>query len=218
MPTLKEMREVYQLPEETDPTYDYKKSLLLWYTDHYLPVAAGLEYYGPTIRYYKMAIEATKVEGVKTHLVTKESEAMGLLMYENCLEKWKEIVDMKSKDPDWKVPDWNKEDEDTWKYHKTQWSDGKSGQVAGGGWKPAAYTAFNKYIGHFKKFRAEDKKNKWVIHKLCLQMMREANEITATVYSKKRSRSKKDAAPAPIYDDIEELSDDFSVHSEGSAD
>ena len=58
--------------------------------------------------------------------------------------------------------------------------------------------------------------NKWAKLKEGLRLIRAANEITSSKYTKKRNRSGKAKPAAPTYVDIEEMSDDYSVHSECS--
>jgi len=210
------MKTVYDLPDALDDTYARKKDLIIWYMDVYLPYAVGVENYGPTVRYWKLPINAMDVNGEKKPICSRQGEAMGLLVYHNCLPKWEHIVPEKAKDCDWKAPDYDKEDERTHKWHVTEWSDGKSGQVPGGGWKPDAYVEFNNYNKHVRKFRKDDKANKWAKLKEGLRLIRAANEITSSKYTKKRNRSGKAKPAAPTYVDIEEMSDDYSVHSECS--
>lgn len=217
LPTLEDIKNVYNLPEdEEDATYNYKKDLLIWYMDVYLPYAVGVENYGPTVRYWKLPISSMEVDGVRKPLCPRQGEAMGMLLYHNCLPKWTHICPEKAKDWEWKAPDYVKDDPETHKYHITEWSDGKSGQVTGGGWKPDAYVQFNVYNQHIRKIRKDDKANGWAKLRQGLKLMRNEHGITTKKYSKKRGRSTKPTREAPVYVDIEEMSDEYSVHSDVS--
>ena len=83
LPTLKEMENVYCLPEKTHATYEWRKMLLYWYQEEWLVKFAGYDYFGPNQRNYKTSVESTVHNGHKAVCVTKESEAMGLLTFAN---------------------------------------------------------------------------------------------------------------------------------------
>lgn len=118
----------------------------LWYVDVWLPAVADYTCYNPDIRWYQKMYEPITVKGDQYAAVSIQSESFGWLLYENCYEKWLHIVPQKAKDRKWKAPKYNKDDEDTHKYHLCKWSDCRTGQVKGGGWKPGAYTQFNKNL------------------------------------------------------------------------
>lgn len=210
------MKNVYDLPDEADDTYQAKKELLIWYLDVYLPYAVGVENYGPTVRYWKLPIQSMEIDGVKKPVCPRQGEAFGLLVYHNCLPKWQHICPEKAKDWEWKAPEFDKHNPETHKYYITEWSDGKSGQVPGGGWKPAAYVQFNEYQKHVRNFRKADKEAKWAKLKAGLMLLRAEHNIISKKYSKKRSRNAKPKAPAPLYVDIADMSDAMSVNSECS--
>ena len=222
MPTLDDLKTVYDLPPDTDPKYNEKKDILLWYFDSYLPAAAGNKAYGPTVRYYKRSTKSVKIGGLRLAVIPMQVEAFGILVFENCLPKWQHICPKKAEDPTWTVPKQKKDDPANDKYHVTKWSDGKIGQVQGGGWSQEGYDAFNHYLTHVSKIRADDKANSWTIHNFALQLMRTENGITedAPAPSKKRKRGKNAQLaphnPGPKWD-MPEVEDTFSVGSEISS-
>ena len=87
--------------------------------------------------------DSVKIGGVNVARVPMQSEAFGLLNYENGFPKWLTTVPLKAKDPSWTTPPYKKSDPHTYKYHCTKWSDSKSGQIKGGGWKKEAYAVYN---------------------------------------------------------------------------
>ena len=103
---------MYNIPDKTDPTYQGKIEVLLWYADIYLLAAAGLTLYGKYNCCYKMMSEAVDLPNKKHRvpMVPVEAEAFGWLMFENCQEKWKVIVPMKAKNPRWSIPQFSKDD------------------------------------------------------------------------------------------------------------
>ena len=190
MPTVEELDNVYTLPAPGHTTYAAKRELLLWYVDHLLPHAVGLDHYGPTIRQYKMPIAQVMINGKRKPFVTVKSEAFGRVMFANCRPKWMIIIPLKLQDEDWVIPAYSKDDNSTHPYHNTEWSNSRSGQVKGGGWEPGAYVASNKYIESIKGFRKEDHGKKWIMNKMILKGIRTEHKVTAKDHSKKRKRGK----------------------------
>ena len=215
------MKNVHDLPPDTDAKYEEKKAILLWYYDVYLPAAAGKEAYGPTVRYYKRSTKACKVGGIRMPIIPLEVEAFGLLVFQNCFPKWQHMCPMEAKDSSWKVTKLDKNDKANAKYFVTEWTDGKTGQIQGGGWTQEGYNAFSDLISHVDKGRAADKANKWAVHELALELMRNEHGITDTSPpSKKRKRSGKvvleDFKPGPKFIKPE-VEDAYSVGSEDSS-
>ena len=84
-----------------------------------------------------------------------------MVIVKNCHTKWSLIIPEKLKDDDWEIPAYDKDKLATHKFHKTLWSDGRTGQVKGGGWAPEAYDALSEYITKIKAFCKADKANGW---------------------------------------------------------
>ena len=140
---MEEVKDVYRFVKPNDESYGRKSKLFLWCVDKWLPAVAGFDCCGPKIRKFKMPTQNVEVmKGVKKIAVSTDSEAFGLVVLENCRDKWSHIIPKKHEDPDWKPPAYDKEKAETHKWCKTLWSDNKVGQVKGGGWAPEAYTKF----------------------------------------------------------------------------
>ena len=221
MVTVEDLKTVYELPADTDAKYDEKKRILLWYFDYYLPAAAGKEAYGPLTRYYKRSTKGCKVEGRAMAVIPQEVEAFGLLVFENCWPKWQHICPKEAEDPSFSVTQLNRNNKANEKYFETKWTDGKTGQVQGGGWSQEGYNAYNDLIKHVSKIREDDKKNRWAVHELALELMRTEHGITEAnpAPTKKRKRGKAALAeynPGPKWEQPE-VEDTWSVGSEGSS-
>lgn len=223
MPTVDDLKTVYNLPPSTDDTYEEKKAVLLWYFDVYLPAAAGNDVYGPTVRYYKRSTKAIKVGGKVMPVITLQVEAFGLLVFENCLPKWTHICPKKAQDGGWSIPTRSKNKPENEKYWVTKWTDGKTGQIQGGGWTQDGYDEFSAYVKHVSEVRSKDKEHGWAVHELALQLMREEHGITETNLAapKKRKRGGK-VALAPLKEigpswEMPDVEDTFSVGSEVSS-
>jgi hypothetical protein len=218
MPTLNDLKTVYTLPDKNDPKFEEKVNVLLWYYDNFLPKVVGFQHYNPTTRYYKKP--HIKYEGMEGPTVPLEAEAFGLIAFENCISKWNHIVPAKHKNRHWKVPTLKKKDKDykkNAKYHETKWSEQDSGQVVHGGWNPSVYTAYNQYLKDIKKFRNQDRVNKWKTHNLAFKLMRQKNKITTDSPTKKRKvRDDELVEPArksPV-EFVEEVSDEYSEYDD----
>ena len=171
-----------------------KKELFIWYFDRWLPVAAGKEWYGDKVRYYQLASSKVKVGGKGRVIVTVTSEAFGLLMWENCCDKWVKIWKKKKEEgKDAEIP--RSKDDGALEY-AGKWSDANSGQAKYGGWSDAAYERFEELKDLVKTYRDNDTTNGSPIHKYALKLMREKKGITAEEYnSKKSAKRKKKQAP-----------------------
>jgi len=78
----------------------HDRNILLWYQDRYLPVIHGLEYWGPKYRHFRLPTdkeEPMSQDKKERILCTVSSEACGLMVYENCQEKWQNIMKLKKK-------------------------------------------------------------------------------------------------------------------------
>ena len=132
-------------------------------------------------------------------MVPVEAEAFGWLMWENCLEKWTIIVPKRAKNPNWKIPQYSKHDESTThQYHKTKWTDAKTGNHQGGDWDPASYRVMSSYTTTIQGLHEADKKNRHPIQKMCLSLLQEKYHVTEKPPAKKRRRGDKKQKLAPV--------------------
>ena len=197
----------YIVPEGDDAESKKRIYFVNWYWCEFLPAAACATDFPSEFRLYNLPVQPF---GKNKIAVTKECEAFGAIVVENCYPKWKHIIPEKVKDDRWKIPEFVKEDKTTHKWYDTRWSDGRNGQVKGQGWSNEAYEELNVAIKRVKNFRKQDKANKWAALKACLVEVKKANNIALDAEGpakKKRKKSKADEPP-PVYADIEELSDD----------
>jgi hypothetical protein len=208
--------DVWNLPELEDPNYEAKLELLIWYVDVLLPAMVGHDQYGPNIRRFSMIVDKVTINNKKKPRVTVKSEAFGWVTWENCYDKWLNIIPKKNDDSDWVAPAYDKEDTSTHKWHVTKWSDQRSGQVPGGGWAPGAFTTLNARVKTILEFRRADHaaEPKWKMCKFALTQIRKKHKITEAAHSNKRKRKKTPAAMLVYEDIVDDVDDDFSVGSE----
>ena len=206
MPPAEYFDAPYTIPQATASDAKIRTEFLVWYWCHFLPAAAGVEFYPKDLVCYRLPIQPLKmVPGfekttLKGPMVTLSCEAFGLVLVRNCWDKWTHIVPQKAKDDKWPIPKWDKHDKETHKYHKTLWSDGRNGQKKGQGWTPEGYEALNQAMEKVQKFREDQKTAKWAQYKAILRLVRTANSIDAgekepPSKGKKRKRS---ASPPPV--------------------
>ena len=202
LPTLQEIQDVLNMSEEAlnAAGNEVHKQLYLWYYDEYLTHTLPKEFWGDDIRFYNLLTDTINIGGKDRVLVTVSSEAFGLLMYENCREKWIEYVKFKEKHgkkakiPTGKEPEAEK--------HLAKWSDGKEGQVKYGGWKDEAYDRYEKLKKDVKAWRKADEEAGKAGQELAKKLMREKHgKIGETPEEDKKSkgkraRKKKNHAPA----------------------
>jgi hypothetical protein len=122
--------------------YTRQVKILTWYVDQFVPMAVGVDWWGPELRPYKLMTDTTELEGKQKVLVTVTSEAFGLLQYENSRSRWINVFKWKRKNGNKKgkkVPQYNRKKPDTFVY-MAKWSDYKAGQCSG--WNPVAFQVF----------------------------------------------------------------------------
>ena len=223
MPPQEYFQNPYYLPESsTDSQHKTRKDFIVWYLDHFLLACAGKDSYKSEIKHYRMPVQLMTVKGEskKSAHVTKESEALGHVIVENCYVKWGHIVPEKAKNHKWKIPDYKKDKKETHKYHDTKWSDGRNGQIKGGGWSPGAFDALNEMIKKVKQWRSDDKQNGWKENKRALTLLKQHHGIPLeeTKPSKRRRKGQDPAVPPPVYADVAELSDSDCEDDDGPVD
>ena len=173
------MKTIYQLPNTNDPTYEKKKELLLWYYTTYLPSASdGDANFGGEIPFFYLPTDRMWLNKKERIRVESASEAFGLLVFENCREKWK--VDCQVMKDTGKKPVYKKKDPSTHKWKDldklTVWTQASGGR--GQGWKQDAVVPFNNYMKYIQNFRAEDSAKKYAFLKQIQQWAREKHGIT----------------------------------------
>jgi hypothetical protein len=173
------------------------KELFLWYYDEYLPAVLPKEFWKEDIRYYKLLTDTVNIAGKEKVLVTVTAEAFGLLVWENCREKWcnfclfKDQHGEKAPIPTGKEPGAEN--------HLAKWSDGKEGQVLYGGWKEEAYDRFEQIKKDIKAWRKADEESGKVGQRLALKLMREKHNRTgATPADDKKGKRIRKKAIAPV--------------------
>ena len=189
--------------------FEVRREFMIFYYEQWLPKTTGgtLAYqHNQEFKFFKMPIQPCKIPGEgKVPYISQESEAFGLISIKNAYAKWEHILPKKCEDADWEAPKHDKDNADTHKCYDTLWSDGRNGQLKGGGWAPAAYDALTAYINKIKKFRQDDKAAKWATNKAFLTLVRAKHNITADKPDNKRRRQSK--AATRVYNDVAELSD-----------
>ena len=85
LPELEEITSIWQIPEKTDPNYERKVELLLWYVDELIPSCVGHEQFGPNIRHYTMMVSIVNIDGKMVPQVPAKGESMGWVIYANFL-------------------------------------------------------------------------------------------------------------------------------------
>jgi len=172
------------------PENDHWKQTLLWYFDRWLPVVAGKEFWGEDRRHYKKFDETMNINGTQKAPVTVADEAFGLLVLENCREKWVEIFKFKETHPAGsKIPTSGPE---AAKF-SAKWTDSKCGSKKYGGWTKAL-DAFEEFKLALLTIRNNEKANGGPLYQFAMDLMRSAHNITGDSPGTKK-RTRKTASP-----------------------
>ena len=208
MPPADYFKDPYHIPDAQATDAKLRLDFLIWYWSHFLPAAAGVEFFPKDLVNYRLPMQPLKlVPGfekttLKGPMVTVPCEAFGLVLVKNCWPKWTHIVPQKARDDKWPIPKCNEDDESTHKYHKTLWSLSRNGQKKSQGWAPEGYTALNDSMDFLTKFREAQKKDKYTQVKGVLALVRKSNKIPAGEKNppvKGKGKKRKADTPAPVY-------------------
>jgi hypothetical protein len=151
-----------------NPDDEEVKQAMLWYSDRWLPVIAGKDFFGPNVRYYSCPTDLVLVHGEQKVAVTVTTEAFGLLVFENCRNKWMKMWEWKANNPDKAIP--NKGPiADTF---KALYTDSKVGQIPYGGWDPEAYELMEAMKKTITTFRMNDEADNKKAQLLARDLMR----------------------------------------------
>jgi hypothetical protein len=90
--------------------------------------------------------------------ITEETEAYGLLQYENCRDRWEATFNHLDQFPDAPVPQYNHNDPSTNAF-KAKWSD--DGQGSGSGWGTKAFAILDDWLEAIQHWRKAEKASKY---------------------------------------------------------
>lgn len=106
LPTTEQVLSILAMtPDQLEQTQTpLAKNILIWYVDRWLPIVIGSEYWDENNRHYKLPTDKCKItmrDGTEEErvLCTISSEAFGLLVYDNCRDKWANIMKLKAQNP-----------------------------------------------------------------------------------------------------------------------
>ena len=142
---------------------------------------------------------------------------MALVVWENCVEKWRKQFAALAQDSNFKVPKYKKDDKTTHAWHHTKWSDAYSGSIKNGGWKQGALVALNDFKKSIVDLRKADRR----IFTKARQLIRAKNNIAehVTHHSQKkrcRSTTKKVRIDGDIYSIADEVEIDPFEEPQGA--
>ena len=130
MPTPKELGQVIRrVGLEFDPEKPEENALAReffeWYWEHLLPKCVGSQNWGQSIRLYGTISQHFPPDDPKRKYITSSDEALVLLLYENCGQRFPYHAKCKAKG---ETPDAEHAN------NQSKWSNNQSGQVKWGGW------------------------------------------------------------------------------------
>ena len=164
--------------------YDNKTKMLSWYASEYLPMAVGVDTWGPTQKCNKLMTDKVMLQednsGKPKVLVPVTSEAFGQVMFKNCRKKWIAVWKYKrAHGVKAKLPKYDKEDQTTHDYEGL-WSNPRSGQVEGGGWHSDGLEYLNERMQVISAMREADKENDYVKMKLARALIQHVTDWKPT--------------------------------------
>lgn len=184
--------------DQEKASYDRKVSIQKWYLDSYLPTVVGVEWWGLQIRPYKLMTDTTEVKGQgEKVLVTVASEAFGLVLYENCRDRWLAAYKYnKEHGTTRRCPVYHPKKKETYPF-KGKWSDAKQGQQSS--WDSAAIKRFNEHKAKIKAFRAQDKENNNAVQEYFRDLLQEDLDQDGDEPAQKKAKVGENGVPVPAY-------------------
>ena len=210
---MEQIMDPYKVKPGRDVGVDEDNYFLNWFWMHWLPAAGGKQFFNADHKLYKMHVQP--IDGETKACISKESEAFGILVCQNCYKKWEAIIPEKHRNPDFEPPKYNKDDKTTHKYYSTLWTVATNGQKEGEGWGPEAYPRLSELIREVKKFRSADKKTGFQRLRACLAYVQSQNGIDVGASEPSKKKRKKQTVKV-VYQAIAELSDDDWEEPESS--
>ena len=197
------------LKEDNKEEHDRLMEVFVWYWEDYLPGFAGNTYWCKEIRRF----QSITLANFKNRLcVTISTEAMAVLMYENCLNKWVALFNwteggtVKNK----KIP--KKKRDPLSAQFRGVYSDGHSGQAKYGGWNDAGLVRFNDLGKLIKVGRKSE--NAATLEQDCLVLIKERfpEDADGPPVPQKKARKRKRASKVTIsFVDDDDEEDGFST-------
>jgi hypothetical protein len=172
-----------------DVNDEQEMAVFQWYWEVLLPKMVGAAEWGNNVRYYT-TIYAAKIPGDEQNrkLVHYSHEGMILAIWDNNIEKWRELYD-------WSLSPANqgkKQKNSGGKYTSTT-----KGQRQYGGWEPSGIEAYNRYCEEAKAGRSLA--NRKILERRTLDLLREKYNINQPDHDSQaraiRSRKRKKDAP-----------------------
>ena len=186
MPTLQEMKDIYKdMPEdESSQEHHVWFDKFKWYCNLWMEACAGAGHneFGRAVRTVKMFMQPVVVDGKKYNAAPPQAEALGLIIFENCLPKWEEEIPKKflNEKVDKKVVN-----------RLTAYSDPKEARKWGGGFGADVHAKYEDCIREIEASRNADKKDGYKMHKLALKAIRLANGLPGEVPKKNAGKRKR---------------------------
>ena len=189
--------------EEDKEEHERLMGVFAWYWEHYLPAIAGNTYWSKAIR---RTSTMTLANFKNKHCITVTTEAMAVLIYENCAQKWVAIFNWKEggNESKKKIPK-KKDDKDSAQF-QGKWSDSYCGQDKYGGWHDDGLRRFLDILALVKEGRLREKAPD--LEKECLELVKIQTAVAESADAAKEKASKKRKRPAIDPPVVLELGDD----------
>ena len=187
---------------------DQNMAWFLWYWDKLLVADAGKDYWSGSIRHYGTISGYAPLEDPTNKYITNSTEAMIVLIFENCAQRFPFCVECMQK----KV----KVDQTDAKF-QAKWSNLQSGSDPFGGWE---YGARTRFITLRDKIRiAKSRAHVQEVEEYALKLLREGHNLK----EKKAAKTEK-TAPSfagkekELEDFMEDLTEEVAVAEDDSSD
>ena len=168
----------------------------LWYWEHLLPKVGGKNSWGHSIRCYGTISKHTLPDDPKKKYITSSDEALVLVLYENCGQRFPYSADCQKKGL--------KVDKSHKKY-QSRWTDARAGQCKWGGWNLKGRMRYIELRGKISKAKRKEHVQAVEAHAL--------GEIQAKYNIGTRQPAKKKGAKVKDFEGKEEGFATFGVES-----
>ena len=205
------MRTIDDMSEEQLEQDEDSKKIFVWYYDVFLPAAvANPHQYGPTVRHYKEYVDKVTVHKQQRVAVSPYVEAFGLLIYDNCVDKWNFQYQQKEAHPNGKIDAQCKQNRGKYTYIAKGQQGNKDRSEAVCGFTKAGQQKLIELVEFTKNRRFLDAQDGTKKAKLALKLMKEKHNINqeAAAPTKPTNKKRRVTKVAPSQPPAELLADD----------
>jgi len=189
MPTVDEILRC--ATRAVDLSDGHMKEIFELYWDQFLGKVVGVsDGWGNNMKLYSTIMKATHPEDASKRLFTNSTEAFGVVLFENCCDKWIAHHEWRLRHPGHQVPvktKQNKDDPELKPCFEARYTESDAGQQTYGSFSPEGLAWYNDFLDQIRTSHRDDNiGNVHQVEETFLEMYRESHGINARSAAEER--------------------------------